>query len=459
MTSSTPRRGEQRLLTGWGRTAPSSSHVISPRTASEVFSALSAPGPRGVTARGMGRSYGDPAQNAGGIVLDMTGLDQMWLDATTGVLTAQAGVTIDAVLRRSVPHGYFVPVTPGTRFVSVGGAIAADIHGKNHHRDGSFGQHIDSVDLMVADGSTTTLRPHEADPDARAAFWSTVGGMGRTGIITSTTLRMLPISTSRMRVDTDRFIALDDLMARMTAADAEYRYTVAWVDSVSGKGDFRSVLTCGDHAEPSDLSEGDRKNPLAYDPQARVTTPPWFPGRTLNRWSVGAFNETWFRKAPRRRRDELHTIADFFHPLDMVNQWNRVYGSPGFVQYQFCVPDSRSDLIRLVLQRLRAAKAPSFLTVLKRFGASNPAPLSFPKPGWTLALDLPASVPDLAAVLDELDQHVLSAGGRLYLAKDSRMTPETFRAGYPRLDEWLHTVRRLDPHGVFTSDQFRRLLP
>jgi len=452
-------RPRDEILSGWGRTAPSSASVLRPRTATDVAAALAMANPRGVTARGMGRSYGDPAQNAGGMVLDMAGLDQMWLDSTTGLLTAEAGVTIDTILRRTVPHGYFIPVTPGTRFVSVGGAIGADIHGKNHHREGSFGDHVTALELMDAGGSVTTLHPEDPDPANRGAYWATVGGMGRTGIVTSAAVQMLPIETSRMRVDTDRFTRLDDLMERMTAADSEYRYTVAWMDSVNGKADFRSVLTCGEHASISDLSEAVQQDPLHYNPQVRVTAPPWFPGRTLNRWSVAAFNEAWFRKAPQERRGELHTIADFFHPLDMVNAWNRVYGNSGFVQYQFCVPDSRSDLVRLVLERLRTAHAPSFLTVLKRFGPSNPAPLSFPASGWTLAMDIPASVPGLARVLDDLDDQVISAGGRFYLAKDSRMTPETFRAGYPRLDEWLQTVHRLDPRGLFTSDQFRRLLP
>jgi decaprenylphospho-beta-D-ribofuranose 2-oxidase len=313
------------------------------------------------------------------------------------------------------------------------------------------------MDLVLCDGTTQTLTPD--DPTTKEAFWATVGGMGLTGVVTTATIRMLPIRTSRMRVDTDRFTSLDELMARMTEADADYRYTVAWVDSVSGRSDFRSVLTCGDHAELDDLPERDQRDPLAYDPRTRASAPPWFPRRTLNRWSVAAFNEVWFRKAPQRRRDELHSIADFFHPLDMVEHWNRVYGPQGFLQYQFSVPEQGSAMIRTALERLRSAQAPSFLTVLKRFGPSNPAPLSFPSTGWTLALDLSAAVPGLAGVLDDLDDQVLAAGGRLYLAKDSRMAPAAFRAGYPRFDEWLQTVRRLDPDGVFTSDQFRRLVP
>lgn len=455
-TPTTVPGGNREVLTGWGRTAPSAATVWRPRTPTETAAALTTIGDRGAIPRGMGRSYGDPAQNAGGAVLDLTGMDQLWLDGTTGELAAQAGASLDEILRQAVPHGWFIPVTPGTRFVSVGGAIAADVHGKNHHRDGSFGSHVRSLDLLTADGATSTLTP---DGPRAADFWTTVAGMGRTGVITRATIDMLPIETSLLRVDTDRFTSLDDLMARMVEADEHYRYTVAWVDSVNGTGDFRSVLTGGDHAALADLDARQSRDPLAYDPDVRLTAPPWFPARALNRWSVAAFNEVWFRKAPRHRRDELHTIADFFHPLDMVRGWNRVYGSGGFVQYQFAVPDARADVVGVALDRLRTAGAPSFLTVLKRFGPGNPAPLSFPTPGWTLALDIPAGVPGLAATLDALDEVVLGAGGRHYLAKDARMTPATFSAGYPRLADWRERVDTLDPTGRFMSDLFRRLLP
>ena len=456
MTATVPG-GDRELLSGWGRTAPSAATVWRPRTPDEVRRALAEAGSRGVIARGMGRSYGDPAQNAGGAVLDLTGLDQMWLDSTTGMLTAQSGVTIDRILRQSVPHGWFVPVTPGTRFVSVGGAIAADVHGKNHHRDGSFGSHLDSLDLMAGPGGAVrTLQPE--GPDS-TAFWDTVAGMGATGIITSARVRLLPIETSMILVDTDRFTSLDDLMSAMVEADSRFRYTVAWVDSVAGQGDFRSVLTCGDHAPASALDARQAEDPLAYDPRVRLSVPPVFPARTLNRFSVGAFNSAWFHKAPQHARDELHTIADFFHPLDMVRSWNRVYGRTGFVQYQFAVPDTSAAVIRIALDRLRSAGAPSFLTVLKRFGPANRGPLSFPMPGWTLALDIPASVPGLARTLDDLDDVVLSAGGRHYLAKDARMSPATFAAGYPRLREWRQRVSAAESGIPFTSDLFRRLLP
>jgi decaprenylphospho-beta-D-ribofuranose 2-oxidase len=444
------------LLSGWGRTAPTHAQVLRPSATKSLQEALEQNRGRTMISRGMGRSYGDPAQNAGGIVVDTTALDQMWLDSSTGALTAQSGVTVDTILARSVPHGWFIPVTPGTRFVSVGGALAADIHGKNHHKDGSFSQHVAELRLLTSDGHLRDLGPgHDSDE----LFWATIGGMGRTGIITQATVRMIPIETSRIRVDTDRFTSLDALMARMVESDSHYRYTVAWIDSVAGSSDFRSVLTCGDHAQVAELSKSQVNNPLDYDPKVVIKAPRWFPRHLLNRWTVSAFNELWFRKAPQHRQGELQTIAEFFHPLDLVDGWNRIYGSTGFVQYQFVVPDSASDVVRQALTKLRSAGAISFLSVLKRFGPQNPAPLSFPTAGWTLALDIPADVPGLASVLDQLDQLVVEAGGRLYLAKDARMSPETFRASYPRLDEWLKTVNSIDPDETFRSDLFRRLLP
>lgn len=402
-------------------------------------------------ARGLGRSYGDAAQDGGGVVLDMTALSQCTLDPERGLLTAQAGASLDEILRVIVPQGFFVPVTPGTRFVTVGGAIAADIHGKNHHREGSMGSHVQRLRLVTGAGDIVDCGPETSSE----AFWATVGGMGLTGIVTEAEMGLLPIETSRMRVDTDRFDDLKDLMSAMVEGDDAYRYSVAWVDSISASG--RGVLTRGDHAKVADLPARLAADPLAYDPQARLAAPPWAPSSLLNPLSVKAFNEGWYRKAPRHRVSGIQSIPAFFHPLDGVRHWNRIYGKRGFLQYQFVVPDEAGALVAESLVALREAGAPSFLTVLKRFGPGNAGPLSFPMQGWTLAADVPAGIAGLGAVLDRLDARVIEAGGRIYLAKDSRMSAATFRAGYPRLDEWLEVRDSLDPRGVFISDQARRL--
>jgi decaprenylphospho-beta-D-ribofuranose 2-oxidase len=363
-------------------------------------------------------------------------------------MTLGAGVTIDDLLQISVPQGWFVPVTPGTRFVSMGGAFAADIHGKNHHRDGTFSRHVEQIEMVLADGSQVSARP--GDP----LFAATAGGMGLTGIITSVTLRMLPIETSRMKVDTRRIRDLDSLLAAMTAADEKATYSVAWVDTLArGKNLGRAVLTTGEHAQRTDLPA--RSEPLAYSARQRLATPAWMPDWTLNRLSVAAFNELWFRKAPKRREAELQSIPAFFHPLDGVRDWNRIYGTRGFLQYQFVVEDA--DVVRHALQEVSAARCPVFLAVLKRFGPANSSPLSFPMTGWTLALDIPTSVPGLSELLDGLDEHVLAAGGRIYLAKDSRLDPRHVAAMYPRLAEFRVVRDHVDPQRRWRSDLSHRL--
>lgn len=446
------RSGDERLLTGWGRTCPSLARVSSVAAAGQIAGLIASAGPRGVLARGLGRSYGDAAQNAGGHVLDLNEASHISLDPDRAVVTAGAGSSLDAIMRSIVPRGFFVPVTPGTRMVSVGGAIAADIHGKNHHVAGTFGSHVHQMRLVDGLGQERVLRP---DDDSADEFWATVAGMGLTGVITEATFDLIPVTSSRISVDTERAKDLDAVMASMIANDHRYRYSVAWIDSVHPSG--RGVITSGDHAPAGQLPATERANALAYDPRIRATAPGIVPTGVLNKWTVRAFNEAWYRKAPASRQGELQSIASFFHPLDMVQEWNRIYGPGGFLQYQFVVPDAAGDVVGTALRELQRIGAPSFLTVLKRFGAANPGPLSFPQPGWTLAADVPARIPGLGAALDRLDELVAQAGGRLYLAKDSRQSPEMMMRTYPRMAQWQAVRDRMDPNGVFTSDLARRL--
>jgi decaprenylphospho-beta-D-ribofuranose 2-oxidase len=442
------------VLTGWGRAAPTTAEVYQPRRAGDVAALLAAADDRGAVARGLGRSYGDAAQNGGGEVLDMTAMASLSaIDLERGLVVAEGGVSLDRLMRSLVPLGWFVPVTAGTRHVTVGGAIAADIHGKNHHRDGSFCSHVASLTLQTA-RATLVVGP-ETHPDV---FWATAGGMGLTGVVTDAVVRMLPIQTSLIRQDTERADSLDEVMALMESGDERYRYSVAWVDCVAtGRQLGRSVLTRGDHAELDELPAARRATALAFGPKTPVTTPSWFPSGLVRSLTERAFNELYFRHAPRHEEGRLIGLAAFFHPLDLVSSWNRLYGRRGFLQYQLVVPFGAEDVMRTAIESLQRIGKPSSLAVLKRFGAGSAGHLSFPIRGWTLTLDVAVGDPQLGPTLDRLDELVAGAGGRIYLAKDSRMRSELVGQMYPRLEEWQQVQASLDPGGVFQSDLSRRL--
>ena len=401
-------------------------------------------------ARGLARSYGDAAQNAGGTVLDLRA--DAGPDLTvpaSGVLTCPAGVSLDALLRRIVAQGWFVPVTPGTRQVTLGGALATDVHGKNHHRDGTISAHVSAIELVDGTGTARVLTP------ADELFWAVPGGMGLTGVITSVSLRLRPITSAWMTVHTERTADLDATIAALASADHR-TYSVAWVDCLAGgSGHGRGIVTSAEHTAAVDLSGHARQDPLSFAPHRGVPAVPWVPRGLLNRRSIAAFNTAYYLAAPSRPRTDHHHAGSFFHPLDAVHGWNRLYGRDGLVQYQFVSPDL--DVVRWTLDELARAQAPSFLTVLKRFGPGNCAPLSFPRKGWTLAVDLPGALHGLGPLLDRIDERVVASGGRIYLAKDSRLRPGLLPAMYPELDRWRELRARLDPQGLFVSDLSRRL--
>ncbi|MDP8976216.1 MAG: FAD-binding oxidoreductase [Actinomycetota bacterium] len=442
------------VLTGWGRTAPSLAAVARPARSDEVDTLIGATPGRGVIGRGLGRSYGDAAQCAGGVVIDLTGLDKVhYVDGMKGVVKVDAGISLGALMHLLLPLGWFVPVSPGTRHVTVGGALTADIHGKNHHVDGSFCNHVERFTLVTPTG-TVDVTPEE-EPDL---FWATAGGMGLTGVVVDATVRLCPVETAFVRVDTERARDLDDALDRMVRGDHRYRYSVAWVDCLArGSSLGRSVLTRGHHARLEEVPDRARHSALQFDPKAVAGAPRWLPSGLLNKASVRAFNALWFATAPSLERGRIQSVDAFFHPLDRVRNWNLLYGRRGLVQYQFALPLGEEAVLGRVLECLSVARCPSFLAVLKRFGPANPGPLSFPIPGWTLALDAPASWGELATLLDGLDELVAEAGGRVYLAKDSRLRPELLPAMYPRLEEWRRVQAKVDPAGVLRSDLDRRL--
>jgi decaprenylphospho-beta-D-ribofuranose 2-oxidase len=442
------------LLTGWGRTAATRAEVSRPRRVDEVLEKVMHAPRRGVLARGLGRSYGDAAQNAGGAVLRLTDMDRVLaLDVQKGSCTVEAGTSLDTLMRALIPLGWFPMVVPGTRFVSIGGAIASDIHGK--FRYGSVCDYIEEMQLVTPAHGVLSVGPG-TDPDVFAA---TAGGMGLTGVVTEATLQLQAIESAYMSVDTERVGDVDALMTRMVDSDDRYRYSVAWIDCLArGRHLGRAVLTRANHASIDELPPRRRRTARIFAPHTGIASvPDIVPNGVVNTLSIRAFNEMWFRKAPRLRVGQLQSISAFFHPLDGVLEWNRIYGPRGFLQYQYVVPYGAESVVRETLERLSAARCASFLAVLKRFEHSSDGMLGFPAHGWTLALDIPARGAHLGELLDGLDTLVTDVGGRVYLTKDSRLAPELMPAMYPKLDRWREVRAGLDPAHVMRSDMDRRL--
>ncbi len=452
-------RGRPVQLASWGRFPVTPTELLRPARTDELLSLLGERRYASLIGRGYGRSYGDAALNAGGGVVEQTRLDRMLaFDETTGVLVAEAGLRLKDILEVFVPRGWFLPVTPGTKYVSLGGALACDIHGKNHHRDASFSDHVEWFELLTADGRLRRCsKTEQAD-----LFWATAGGMGLTGLILTVALKLRRIETAYISVDYARTRDLDETLERCEAEDDRYRYAVCWIDCLAtGKRLGRSVLMRGDHLAAAELPARLRDRPLALPRKREVAVPFSFPNGVINPLTVKAFNTAFYHKHPKSRVGVVVDFDTYFYPLDAVLEWNRIYGRRGFVQYQPVLPleTSRATLIKL-LEALSRAKIASFLAVLKRFGPQEGL-LSFPMPGYTLALDIPMTGARMLAVLDELDDIVVQAGGRIYLGKDARLKPRHLEAMYPRLAQWRRIKQAVDPEGVFSSDLARRvgLLP
>ena len=438
-------------MTGWGRTGATVARVVAPTNPEEVSDLLATATTRGVIARGLGRSYGDAAQCAGGTVVATDRLDAVGPVGDDGTVTVGGGASLQQIMAEMLPKGWWVPVTPGTRQVTVGGSIAADIHGKNHHIDGSLCRHVTSLTLATPTG-LRRLGP-DRDPDL---FWATAGGMGLTGVVVEAVLRLVPVETSWMLVDTERFDGVDAAMATMAASDRAYRYSVAWVDASLGSGRGRTVLTRADHAPQAALGSRRKPHPaLAGRPAVRIPMAP--PRGLVGATTAAALGAVWARRSSRLRRREVTSLGSYFHPLDRVGTWNLLYGPRGLVQYQYVVGDAAAEAVPETLDLLGRHRVSSSLAVLKRFGAADPGPLSFPMTGWTLALDFPASHPRLAPLLSSLDDLVIGVGGRVYLAKDSRLPPTLLRVMYPRVGELEAARKEVDPDRVLRSDLSRRL--
>ncbi|WP_306515789.1 FAD-binding oxidoreductase [Corynebacterium sp.] len=459
-------------LHGWGRTAPTRAQVLSTEDLDTIVEAVkqvaddNADKPdhlkRGVIARGMGRSYGDPAQNAGGLVIDMQRFNKIHsIDPDTALVVVDGGVTLDQLMKAALPYGLWVPVLPGTRQVTIGGAIGPDIHGKNHHSAGSFGNHVVSMDLLVASGEILTLTPggSDDDPDGEL-FWATVGGMGLTGIIVQATIRMTKTETAFFIADGDLTSNFDETIEfHADGSEHNYTYSSAWFDAISPEPKLgRAAISRGSLATLDQLKELApklAKDPLKFSAPQLITVPDIFPNFTMNKLTMKAVGQAWWLKSG-EYRDQVQNLTQFYQPLDLIGEWNRGYGSRGFLQYQFVVPREATSELKSIVRSIQASGHYSALNVFKLFGEGNRAPLSFPMPGWNICVDFPIK-PGLGHFLDELDKRVLDFGGRLYLAKESRTSAEKFHQMYPQMQSWLDTRNQIDPTGVFASDMSRRL--
>ena len=455
-------------LYGWGRTAPSTAQVLSTADVDTIAQAVKQVADenselpehkrRGVIARGMGRSYGDPAQNGGGLVVDMTPLNRIHsIDPDTGIVDVDGGVTLDQLMKAALPYGLWVPVLPGTRQVTIGGAIGPDIHGKNHHSAGSFGDHVLSMELLVADGRVLHLEP---TGETAELFWATVGGMGLTGIILRARIQMTFTETAYFIADTDRTDTLDETIAlHSDGSEVNYTYSSAWFDAISAPPKTgRSTISRGSLATLDQLKEFApklAKDPLKFNAPQLMTVPDIFPSWTMNKLSLMAIGEAYYFMG-KPARNQVQNLTQFYQPLDLIGEWNRGYGKAGFLQYQFVVPTDAVEPFKDIIYDIQASGHYTALNVFKLFGEGNQAPLSYPMKGWNVCVDFPIR-PGLNEFLDRLDDQVMQFGGRLYLAKESRTSAEKFHKMYPELPGWLKTRREIDPTGVFASDMSRRL--
>lgn len=402
--------------------------------------------------RGLGRSYGDSSL-APHILSSLSHNRFLEFDEATGLISCQAGVSFAEILEVIVPKGWFLPVTPGTKFITLGGAIGSDIHGKNHHSEGSFSRHLISFHLLIASGEVLECsKTQNAD-----VFWATCGGMGLTGIVLDATFQLKRIETAYIKEDSIKVKNLDQAI-EVFDRSLHYTYSVSWVDCLA-KGNHlgKGIVLNGEHAKLCDLKkESQRNQPLILPKKGKIAVPFSLPGFVMNRASIKAFNIGFYAKAPSGEHSHIIDYDTYFYPLDGIHHWNRVYGKRGFVQYQFVMPPTpNQEALRKIMHQVARYGLPSFLTVLKWFGEQE-GMLSFPMKGYTVAMDFPITT-TLFEKLNTLDRIVEDHGGRIYLTKDARMSAETFRKTYPRFEEWLQIKRRLDPQGIFQSLQSKRL--
>ncbi len=452
-SAASPPRAAEQILSGWSNYEHQKCFAYRPEKIADVRRIIASAPQKSIISRGLGRSYNDAALNQGGGVMLQTRLNRLLdFDPLSGELECEAGATIGDIIDFALPRGWFPSVTPGTKFATVGGAIAADVHGKNHHQDGSFASCVSRFRLLVADGRQLICSREENSE----VFWATLGGMGLTGAILDAKIKLEPVSTAYVTVDYRRAGHLDQALEEFAASDHRFAYSVAWIDCLArGKSLGRSVLMRGNHTPLAELPRELADDPREISPRKKRSIPWHFPNAALNAWTARAFNALYYGR--NYDRQAIVDYDSFFYPLDRVLHWNRIYGRRGFAQYQAAFPASASrTAIATTLEKLARRRAASFLAVLKTFGPGNSGLLSFPREGHTLALDLP-NRRDLREVLQELDELVLDHGGRVYLAKNPCLRREAFERMYPAAESFRRIKQDLDPDHRFDSSLARRL--
>ena len=428
------------LTSGWGNNFHSLSSRAAASTVEQIQELVStSKSVRGLLPIGLHRSYGDSALNSGGTLIDLAAFNGISIDMQSRTAVVGAGVTVAALERAALVKSLFPPVVPGTGFVTMGGAIAADIHGKSHHRTGSFSQCVRRITLMLASGGIVNLTPN--DPE----FWATVGGLGLTGVVIEIEIELHALQSNSVDVIEHRVKNLSEMIELLNRSDNDYEHTVAWID-LSGDYRGRGVVSLGNYGStPVKAKESESTGPSL----------PSLAGKNfITPLTVSAFNEIWYRKP---LKDGAVALTKYMHPLDGISHWNRIYGDTGFLQYQFVIDIGKEEIFDRLFRGLRDLKAASFLGVLKKFGNASQAPLSFPRSGWTLTLDYSMAVPGLEQFLRGFDEELVAAGGRVYLIKDSRVSPELIPLMYPQINQWRDIRRTMDPTGLWQSDQARRL--
>jgi decaprenylphospho-beta-D-ribofuranose 2-oxidase len=431
-----------RQISGWGQYPKEICHLTRP----EKYRNLMAES-KSVIARGQGRSYGDASLNKDNIVTLTQRLNRfLAFDKTRGILTCESGITLKEILDVIVPAQWFLPVTPGTQYASLGGCLASDVHGKNHHHTGTISKYVIAFELITAENKKILCTPQ----DQSALFWATLGGMGLTGIIGTIVLKLIPMPSREMIVCHHTANNLEQAFSYLSEPALDDEYKVAWIDSLNdSKKMGRGIIMAAHHAKMDEISPR-YKRKLAKT----INLPFNLPSCFLNSYSIKFFNDQYFNKQSQKKQHFIMDYQQYFYPLDNITHWNRLYGKKGFVQYQCVLPEEKSyEGIKQILQLQKL----SFLAVLKKLGHQSQGFLSFPMPGYTLALDIPYRGEKTLKLLNAFDEIVLSHQGRIYLAKDAALSSDHFRQMYPKYLEWLIIKQKIDPENIFSSSLSRRL--